>query len=156
MLRELIKLLIDKKLTIATAESCTGGMIAKMLTDVAGASACFGLGVVSYSNEAKTSVLGVPSELIEEHGAVSREVALAMSQGIRRVSRADIALSVTGISGPSGGTKEKPVGLVYISLCAQDRHICEQQHFSGTRDEIRRQTADRAIGMATEYIESAD
>lgn len=117
--------------TVATAESCTGGLIAKMLTDVPGSSKYFLDSVVTYSNTAKTRLLGVPAEFIERHGAVSEPVAKAMAEGCRRAAGADYAISVTGIAGPDGGTAEKPVGLVYIGLadaagCEVTRHLFGQ------------------------------
>jgi len=116
----LAQAIIDKGgadgVTIATAESCTGGLIAAALTDVPGSSAVLDRGFVTYSNEAKNEMLGVPMELITKHGAVSAQVARAMAVGAIRHSRADIAVSVTGIAGPSGGNDEKPVGLVWFGL----------------------------------------
>ncbi len=140
------RLLIERKKTISTAESCTGGLIAKSLTDIAGSSACFIQGVVTYSNAAKTRLLGVPADLIARHGAVSRPVAEAMAVNCRRRSNSDYSLSITGIAGPTGGTPEKPVGLVYIGLA--DAAGCEvTEHRIGdflTRAEIR----DRARKIA--------
>ena len=107
--------------TLATAESCTGGLVAHRLTEVPGSSTYFMEGVVTYSNEAKTRLLGVPAELIEEHGAVSAEVAEAMAEGVKRRADTDFGLAVTGVAGPGGGTPEKPVGLVYVAL-ADDAH----------------------------------
>ncbi|MFH0983055.1 MAG: competence/damage-inducible protein A [Planctomycetota bacterium] len=108
--------LTERRLTIATAESCTGGLLAKMLTDVSGSSAYFLRGHVTYSNEAKVELLGVPAGLLDAHGAVSEEVARAMAVGCRERSRTDLAVSITGIAGPTGGSATKPIGLVYIGL----------------------------------------
>lgn len=144
------RLLIDMKRTVSTAESCTGGMIAKRLTDVSGSSAYFLQGFVTYSNKAKSDLLVVPPALIEQHGAVSPEVARAMADGCRRVSGTDYAISVTGIAGPSGGTPEKPVGLVYIGLAdaagIDVRELRQGNHL--TRDEIR----DRAAKVALSWL----
>ncbi|HEX8191030.1 MAG TPA: competence/damage-inducible protein A [Pyrinomonadaceae bacterium] len=107
--------------TLATAESCTGGLVAHRLTEVPGSSTYFTEGVVAYSNEAKTRLLGVPAELIERHGAVSAEVAEAMAAGVKQVAGTDFGLSITGVAGPGGGTEEKPVGLVYVAL-SDDAH----------------------------------
>jgi nicotinamide-nucleotide amidase len=112
----LLDLLRARKLKLATAESCTGGLIAAMLTEVPGSSDVFERGFVTYSNEAKAEMLSVPAALIKEHGAVSEEVARAMAEGALRNSRADIAVSVTGIAGPDGGTEAKPVGLVHFGV----------------------------------------
>ncbi len=149
---ELVKALADKKMTVSTAESCTGGLISKLITDVSGSSDVFGYGFVTYANEAKMKILGVWDEALSQYGAVSRPVAVLMSRGARRVSKSDIAVSVTGIAGPGGGTAEKPVGLVYISLSTPDGTICRKCNFSGTRDEVRRQTAEFALNLALEYL----
>lgn len=149
---ELVKALADKKMTVSTAESCTGGLISKLITDVSGSSDVFGYGFVTYANEAKMKILGVWDEALSQYGAVSRPVAVLMSRGARRVSKSDIAVSVTGIAGPGGGTAEKPVGLVYISLSTPDGTICRKCNFSGTRDEVRRQTAEFALNLALKYL----
>ena len=141
------RLLIEKKQTIATAESCTGGLIAKSLTDIPGSTAYFLDGVVTYSNEAKTRLLAVPPELIAKHGAVSPEVANAMATNCRQQSNSHHAISVTGIAGPTGDTPDKPVGLVYIGLA--DRNGCKvTQHRIGDflkREEIRDRTRKLAL-----------
>lgn len=108
-------------LTVATAESCTGGLLSAALTEAAGASAIFDRGFVTYCNEAKQDLLGVPAQIIERHGAVSRETALAMAEGAIRHSRADLAVSITGIAGPTGGTPDKPVGLVWFGVSRKGR-----------------------------------
>lgn len=124
-------------LRLATAESCTGGLVSARLTDVPGSSDVFLGGIVSYSNEAKVRLLGVPAEVLERHGAVSAETAEAMAEGARRTLGADAAVSVTGIAGPDGGTPEKPVGLVYISGVAPDRVATERIVLSGDREAVR-------------------
>lgn len=139
--------LVIKGYTIATAESCTGGLIAKRITDVAGSSDYFLEGVVSYSNAAKSDLLGVPPELIEDHGAVSPHVAEAMAKGIKRRSGATIGLSVTGIAGPGGGTDEKPVGLVYIGLADDVQVEAKEYKLFGSRKEIRERTAQIALDV---------
>jgi nicotinamide-nucleotide amidase len=145
-------LLIEKKLTIATAESCTGGLIAKRLTDVPGSSAYMERGVVTYSNRAKVELLGVPSNVIEEHGAVSRETAEAMAEGMRWNANSDLALSVTGIAGPTGGTPEKPVGLVYIGLATPVGVTVKGYNFAGDRSEIRYATSQKALDIVRRYL----
>ena len=134
---------------VATAESCTGGMIAASLTDIPGSSAVVDSGFVTYTNEAKNEMLGVPMELIEALGAVSGEVAGAMARGAIRNSRADLAVSVTGIAGPSGGTAEKPVGLVYFGLANANGVIrVERRVFSkGSRDFVRTKATETALHM---------
>jgi nicotinamide-nucleotide amidase len=114
---EIVRILMEKGWMLATAESCTGGMVAAAITDVAGSSAVFDRGFVTYSNAAKTSMLGVPMTLIEQHGAVSKDVAEAMAKGALANSQAHIAIAITGIAGPTGGSAEKPVGLVHFA-CA--------------------------------------
>jgi nicotinamide-nucleotide amidase len=125
--------LVEKKKTLAVAESCTGGLIAKMITDVPGSSRYFTYGWVTYSNESKVSELGVKKELIEKFGAVSSEVAQAMAEGAKRKSGSDFAVAVTGIAGPDGGSEQKPVGLVYISIASPDG-INTEKFLFGPRD----------------------
>lgn len=139
--------------TIATAESCTGGLVAGALTDVAGSSDVFERGFVTYSNEAKTEMLGVPAELIAEHGAVSEAVARAMAEGALAHSRADVAVAITGVAGPGGGTATKPVGLVHFGLAVRGEitgHL-ERRYGALDRAEIRR----RAVADALELLASA-
>lgn len=134
--------------TLAFAESCTGGMLAAAVTDIAGASAAFYGSAVVYSNEAKENVLGVPGDIIMRNGAVSGECAVRMARGARGIYGADIALSVTGVAGPGGGTPEKPVGTVwfaYSSAAKEDSFAC---HFGGGRDEVR----SAAVRTALEYL----
>ena len=135
--------LIRRKMTVATAESCTGGWIAKALTDVPGSSGCFGYGIVSYSNGAKESMLGVDNRTLAEHGAVSEAVVREMAEGALRQSGADIAVAVSGIAGPDGGSKDKPVGTVWFAWSMQvDGGISTDaylQRFEGNRDRIRMQ-----------------
>jgi nicotinamide-nucleotide amidase len=133
-------------LMIATAESCTGGLIAATLTEIAGSSAAFSRGYVTYSNAAKTEMLGVPAALIEAHGAVSEEVARAMAEGA--IVSADIAIAVTGIAGPGGATPGKPVGLVHFGLAMRGRPTRTEDHiFEGDRTAVRRATVDQALTM---------
>lgn len=141
------RLLIERNRTVATAESCTGGLIAKSLTDVPGSSAYFIDGLVTYSDEAKTRLLDVPAELIAQHGAVSHQVAETMAANCRRISNADFAISVTGIAGPTGGTPDKPVGLVYIGLADAAGTKVTEHRFGDflTREEIRDRTRKAAI-----------
>ncbi len=140
-------LLRDRSLTICTAESCTGGLVAKRLTDVPGSSDYFLGGVVTYSNELKTDLLGVPPALLEEHGAVSEPVAAAMARGALRLLGADCAIATTGIAGPGGATPEKPVGTVYVATALGDD--VQVRHFTmfRTRDEIRERTAQSSLDV---------
>ena len=137
---------------LATAESCTGGMVAARLTDIAGSSDVVERGFVTYSNEAKIELLGVSAELIQHYGAVSAQVARAMADGALAHSRADIAISITGIAGPGGAVPGKPVGLVYLALAAKGRDTrVERQHFDGDRKAVRSAALERAL----ELLESA-
>jgi nicotinamide-nucleotide amidase len=120
------KLLIEKKATLAVAESCTGGLIAHRLTNASGSSQYFDRGIVSYSNAAKMQNLDVPAEILQQHGAVSEECAKAMAEGVRRISNTTYGLATTGIAGPTGGSEEKPVGLVWIGLAAPERTIAQK------------------------------
>jgi nicotinamide-nucleotide amidase len=144
------RLLEERGATLALAESCTGGLLAKRLTDMPGSSAYFIEGLVTYSNESKERLLGVPHDLIVEHGAVSEPVARAMAEGARTVSGADYGLSVTGIAGPDGGTEEKPVGLVFVGISDQEGTFAEKLDLTAwarSRDSIRERSANRAFDL---------
>jgi nicotinamide-nucleotide amidase len=143
----LIRLLTQRKETLALAESCTGGCIAHRLTNVPGASAVLLGGFVTYSNQAKQDLLGVEAATLAEHGAVSEPVARQMAEGARRRLRADYALSVTGIAGPSGGTPVKPVGTVFIALAAPDETVVEQQLNAWDRETFKQVTAQQAMDL---------
>ena len=149
---ELIKTLLDKKATVATAESCTGGMVAARLTSVSGASGAFKYGAVTYCNEAKNVLLGVSTETLDEHGAISAETAKEMAEGIRKVMNADIGVSVTGNAGP-GAAEEKPVGLVYIGVSSENYSAVLKNHFEGDRVSVREQAADSALLLALSAAE---
>ncbi|MDH4240624.1 MAG: CinA family protein, partial [Phycisphaerae bacterium] len=133
--------------TIAIAESCTGGCIAKLLTDIPGASRYFTHGWVTYSNDAKTSELGVSAHLIEQHGAVSEQVSEAMAQGARKNAGTTFAIGVTGIAGPSGAGEQKPIGLVFISVDSDNGCETKRFIFHHDRDSIRLRTAQTAVNM---------
>ncbi len=141
------KKLSQQKKTIAVAESCTGGCLAKLLTDIPGASGYFTCGWVTYSNGAKTSELGVGADLIEKYGAVSEQVACAMARGARKKARTDFAIGITGIAGPSGATEQKPVGLVYISVDSDNECETKRCLFSHDRAFIRLRAAQTALNM---------
>lgn len=148
--RQLAELLLARGGRLATAESCTGGLIAAACTELAGSSAWFDRGFVTYSNEAKTDQLGVPADLIAQHGAVSREVACAMASGALRHSLADIAVAVTGVAGPTGGSPEKPVGTVWLAWaerCGDEAPTVHAERVSlpGSRAEVRAATVARAL-----------
>ena len=145
-------LLKQRRLKLSVAESCTGGLIGARITNIPGSSEYFERGVVTYSNAAKTEMLGVPAALMDRRGAVSREVAEAMAQGIREAARTDLGLSVTGIAGPGGGTKEKPVGLVYISLSSAQGVKTDEHKFLGNREQIRTKAAQMALDTVRRHL----
>jgi PncC family amidohydrolase len=148
------QLLTEQGLTVAVAESCTGGLIAHRLTNVPGSSAYFVGGVVAYANEIKEQVLGVSGETLAAHGAISEETVQEMARGARRLFGTDVALSATGIAGPTGGTPQKPVGLVYVALAAQDHERCECHLWRGDRLENKGQTSEAALEMLRRYLKA--
>ncbi|MBR5154999.1 MAG: CinA family protein [Clostridia bacterium] len=152
----LCKALLEKNMKIATAESCTGGMIAAKITSVPGASGCFDCGVVTYSNEQKTKLLGVNEKTLLKFGAVSYETALEMCKGVKAISGADFGISVTGIAGPGGGTPEKPVGTVWIGICGNDIHQAFRFLFNGNRNQVRQQTVITAMEIARRGVLGLD
>ncbi|HNR35885.1 MAG TPA: CinA family protein [Candidatus Hydrogenedentes bacterium] len=145
--------LLARGATLATAESCSGGLIAHVLTNVPGSSAFFLGGVVAYANTAKTALLGVARATIEAHGAVSEPVAREMAEGARNRFGADYAVACTGIAGPSGGTPDKPVGLVYVAVAGPDGTEIRRHVFTGARKEIKRATAETALRMILERVQ---
>ena len=146
------RVLTENRATIAVAESCTGGMLAERLTNVPGSSSYFLGGVVCYSNEMKTSMVGVPKELIDAKGAVSPEVALALADGIRKRGGSTLGVGITGIAGPTGGTPEKPVGLVYIALADQQGPREKVFRFPGDRERIRQYATQTALDMVRRHF----
>ena len=146
----------ERCLTLALAESCSGGLIAKRITDIPGCSAYFSEGIVTYSNAAKSRLLGVTAELLAKFGAVSSECADAMAQGVRLASGSDLGLAVTGIAGPDGGSVEKPVGTVFIALAAAEGCWSRCFQFNGSRDEIRTMTAWNALDWLRRYLLESD
>ena len=145
----------ERGLTFATAESCTGGLVAARITSVPGASEVFLGGIISYANDVKRDVLGVPQEILEQAGAVSAECAEAMARGVRGRMKADVAVSVTGIAGPGGGTVVKPVGLVYFGVATGRLVFSEKALFSGDREAVRRQASERALVLLVEVTQSS-
>jgi len=144
-LTHIARALVQQGALLATAESCTGGLIAGACTDLAGSSAWFDRGFVTYSNAAKTDMLGVPAALIATHGAVSEPVARAMAEGALAHSAARVSIAVTGVAGPSGGSAEKPVGTVWFGWCVHGRTHSERRHFDGDRAAVRAQTVAHAL-----------
>ena len=139
------RLLWEKGKTIALAESCSGGLLSHRLTNISGSSRYLLAGLVTYSNEAKINILGVKQAVIEDKGAVSAEVAEAMAKGVRRLCHADIGLSITGVAGPGGGSSQKPVGLTYIALEAENLSSCRRYEFWGSRQDIKERAAQTAL-----------
>jgi nicotinamide-nucleotide amidase len=152
MQRVVGNLLAENHFTLAVAESCTGGLICRRITNSPGSSAYLLGGVVSYSNSLKTIYLGVTKELLEAHGAVSREVAEEMAVGVRARSCADIGLAVTGIAGPGGGSEEKPVGTVYIAIATSEENWVSKFHFHGDRNQIREIAAQSGLDLIRKYL----
>ena len=150
--KKVVEYLKDKNLKVAFCESCTGGYISKTITDVPGASDVFDCGMVTYSNEIKTRLAGVSPIALKSNGAVSEEVATQMAKGIRTLAKADIGISVTGIAGPGGGTKEKPVGLVYMGISTKNTTVTKKLNFRGNREKIRLSTVNAVMSTLIEYL----
>ncbi len=146
-------LLRRRGLKLAVAESCTGGLIGHMITNVPGASTYFLGDVVAYDNDVKMKLLGVKESTLLKHGAVSEECAREMVNGVVKLFHADVGIATTGIAGPGGGTKEKPVGLVYIAVKSPEGCRVNRYLFSGSREEVKRQTAEQALRDALEFLE---
>jgi len=151
---QLLALCRKKKMMIATAESCTGGLIAALFTEIAGSSDVFERGFVTYSNEAKNELLGVPMQMINQFGAVSPQVAAAMAQGTLQNSHAGISVAVTGIAGPGGGSEDKPVGLVYLAAASRKGHPLSRKCLFGDigRSEVRKATLSAALELLNELL----
>ena len=149
------RLLREKGLWLGVAESCTGGLVGYMITSVSGSSEYFKGGIIAYSNELKRTLLGVQAETLRRYGAVSRNTAREMARGARKRLRCDLAIAITGIAGPTGGSPRKPVGCVFISIAyGKDRVKTERFLFSGTRAHIRRSAALEALGMLEDVLKS--
>ncbi|HCY15218.1 MAG: damage-inducible protein CinA [Curvibacter sp. GWA2_64_110] len=152
LVEQLAAKLLQRQRMLSTAESCSGGLIAAACTDLSGSSNWFERGFVTYSNAAKSEQLGVPSALIETHGAVSEEVARAMATGAIKQSHAQVAVAVTGVAGPTGGTAEKPVGLVWFGFALPGRVLTEKMHFAGDRAAVRAATVRHALLRLLELL----
>ncbi|MFC1659370.1 CinA family protein [Pseudomonadota bacterium] len=146
--QKLIKICREKNIKVVTAESCTGGLVSTLITSISGSSAVFDRGFVTYSNEAKMELLEVDRDVLQEKGAVSKEVSNAMVMGALANSNANLGVSITGIAGPNGGTEKKPVGLVHISACINNTVLQHKRNiFKGSREEIRNSSTETAIDM---------
>ena len=152
---KIVKELTKKKLTISFAESCTGGMLSSKITSVSGSSKVFNLGLITYSNKTKIDILKVPKKIIVKHGAVSQECCLSMVKNLSKISKANISVSITGIAGPNGGTKLKPVGLVYIGIKKDNRIIVKENLFKNkSRISIQKATVNISLKMINKIINS--
>lgn len=144
--------LIARKKTLAIAESCTGGLLSNRLTNIPGSSNFLKFALIAYSNAAKMKLLKVPQNTINKYGAVSTPVAIAMAKGVQRILKTDFGIGITGIAGPTGGTKAKPVGLTYIAVCSGMETLCLECHFKGTRTSIKTQAATQALQLLDEFL----
>ena len=150
---KLVKKLIQKKLKISFAESCTGGMLSSMITSVSGSSRVFNLGLVTYSNQMKIDILNVPKKILDKHGAVSKECCLSMVKNLSKISRTNISISITGIAGPEGGTKFKPVGLVYIGVKKGNKIVIKENLFKNkNRISIQKASVNTALKIINTII----
>ena len=154
MVEKLVQALAEMGLTVSTAESCTGGMVASTIIDVPGASDVYNEGFITYSNDAKMKYLNVAEETLEVYGAVSEETVREMALGCRRATGSNVAVVTSGVAGPGGGTVEKPVGLVYIGCAYKDIVEVKNYKFEGDRTSIRKQATQEAINMVLEMIEN--
>ena len=150
--QRVVKLLAKKKLKISFAESCTGGLLSSAITSINGSSKVFTLGLVTYSNQAKINILKVPKRIIIKNGAVSYETCLAMVKNLNKISKTNISLSITGVAGPKGGTKQKPVGLVYIGIKKGNKILVKKNFFkSNQRTLIQRATVNKALNLILSF-----
>ena len=149
------RLLRERRWRLSVAESCTGGLVLHRLTNIPGASAYVDRGVICYNNASKIEWLGVPEATVQRHGAVSSQTARAMARGIRTASRTELGLAVSGIAGPGGGTRRKPVGLVYVALATARRTLCRAYRCTGGREQIKTQASTRALDLVCRYLSRA-
>ena len=151
--KRIVKLLTKKKFKISFAESCTGGLLASFITSINGSSKVFTLGLVTYSNQSKINILKVPKNVIKKYGAVSYETCLSMLKNLNKISKTNISVSITGIAGPSGGSKEKPVGLVYIGIKKDSKILVKKYLFKNKkRSYIQRSAANKALSLIFGFI----
>jgi len=151
--KKIISLIKRKKMKLAIAESCTGGMLSSTITSVSGSSKVFTMGLVTYSNQAKTSILKVPKKIIKKYGAVSIQCCLAMVNNLYKISKSKVCISVTGIAGPKGGSKQKPVGLVYIGIRIEKKVVVNKCNFKNKgRAYIQKQTVKKSLNLLSKLI----
>jgi len=152
ILQKVVKLLIKKRLKISFAESCTGGLLSSSITSISGSSKVFTVGLVTYSNQSKIKILKVPKRIIIKHGAVSYEACISMVKNLKKISKTDISVSITGVAGPKGGTKKKPVGLVYIGIKKGNKTLVKKYLFkSKKRNSIQKSTASKALNLVLSF-----
>ena len=150
--QKVVKLLNKKRLKISLAESCTGGLLSSSITSISGSSKVFTLGLVTYSNQAKTNILKVPKKIIMNHGAVSYETCLSMVKNLYKISKTNISISITGVAGPNGGTKQKPVGLVFIGVKKGNKTLVKKFLFKNrTRNSIQRSTVNKSLNLILSF-----
>ena len=153
LVNKIVKKLIKKKLKVSFAESCTGGLLSSSITSISGSSKVFNLGLITYSNKAKVNILKVPNKIIKKYGAVSEECCLSMVENLNKISKANISISITGIAGPNGGTKLKPVGLVYIGVKKGNKIIVKKNLFKNkNRISVQKITVSTALGIIDNII----
>ena len=153
LLQKIVKLLTKKKLKISLAESCTGGLLSSSITSISGSSKVFTIGLVTYSNQSKISILKVPINIIRKHGAVSYEACLSMVKNINKISKTNISVSVTGIAGPNGGTKKKPLGLVFIGIKKDNKTLVRKYLFKNKkRTSIQKTAVNKALNLILSFI----
>lgn len=150
--QKVAKLLKVKQKTLATAESCSGGLLGHRITNIPGSSIFYLGGIIAYNNSVKLKSLNVPGGTLKTLGAVSKETALAMAKGIRKKFKANYGLSITGIAGPTGGTKQKPIGLTYVAVATDNGNLCLEYFFKGTRSEIKQKAATQALQLLLEFL----
>ncbi len=151
--KKIVSILKKKKLKIAVAESCTGGMLSSIIVSVSGASQVFSMGLVTYSNQAKMSILKVPKKIIHKYGAVSTQCCLSMVNGLREISKSNVCVSITGIAGPKGGSKLKPVGLVYIGVKNGKKIVVSKNQFKNKgRSAIQKATVKKALNLISKHL----
>ena len=150
--KKLLEILTQKKLTLSIAESCTGGLLSNRLTNIPGSSRAFLLGIISYSNSSKNKILKIPEKIIQAQGAVSPQTAKLMAVNARKLAGSSLGIGITGIAGPGGGNKFKPVGTIYIAVASGKKTGVRKFNFSGNRLQIKRRTTDKAIDMLLEVI----
>ena len=150
--QRIVKSLIKKRLKISLAESCTGGLLASSITSISGSSKVFTVGLVTYSNQAKINILKVPKRIIMKHGAVSYETCLYMVKNLNKISKTNISVSITGVAGPKGGTKQKPVGLVYIGIKKDNKTLVKKYLFKNKiRNSVQRATVNKALNLILSF-----